>query len=574
MDLKELEREFKKDGEIVAFKIEEWAEKIGDKTFIYYGEEDRHYTYKEFNAMANSISHNLISMGVEKGDRISLFLKNPLVTALAMFGIWKAGAVFCPINFNYRGRLLSYQLNDTKPKLLILETDMIPLINDVKEDIPDLKIFLHSPKEGDHDYNSEAAGNELDKKFPRYPFEDLLKGETSNPGIDIQYYDTANIIYTSGTTGPAKGVVHSHRWMNQYTFNLRKFCNQDDVVYNDLPLYHVGGAFANLIRGAWLGCTVALWDKFSPTDFWRRIKVSGASTAILLDVMIPWLMSAKETPDDRNNTLNKVHMQPLPQYHHQVAKRFGIDYVSCGYGQTEAGNGFVGIFDELDEGEGTPPELYKGYSKEELKAIAAKYGYPILSGKENMKKGFMGKCELLLEATILNEHDEECGPGEFGQLAFRPKFPYSILNEYFGKPEATLKEFRNLWFHTGDGCYKDEEGYFYFVDRMGGFIRTRGENISSYQIEDIVNSHPKVDMCAALPIPAEVGDEDDVVVYVVLKKGEDLPEEELRGWLRGEMPKFMWPKHIRFIDDLPRTPTNKVEKYKLREKILTELGRK
>ncbi|MBF7082754.1 AMP-binding protein [Desulfallas sp. Bu1-1] len=573
MDLKDLERELKSDGEIVAYKLEEWAEKIGDKTCFYYGEEGKHITYKEFNELSNSIGHNLKAMGVEKGDRISLFLKNPLVTTLAMFGIWKVGAVFCPINFNYRGRLLSYQIKDTNPKLLISETDMIPLINDIKDDIPGLTVFLHKPKQGDHDYNPETANIELDKKFLQYPFEELFKGETSNLGINIEYYDTANIIYTSGTTGPAKGVVQSHRWMNQYTFNSRRFCSQEDVVYNDLPLYHVGGAFANVIKGIWLGCTVAVWDKFSSNDFWRRIKVSGATTAILLDVMIPWLMNAKETPDDRMNTLNKVHMQPLPQYHYQVAKRFGFDYVTCGYGQTEAGNGFVGIF-ELDEGEGTPPELYKGKSREEIRALAKKYGYPIHPGKAELGKGYMGKCKWLLEATILNEHDEECAPGEVGQLAFRPKFSYSMLNEYFGKPEATLKAFRNFWFHTGDACYKDEEGNFYFVDRMGGFIRTRGENISSYQIEDIINSHPKVEMCAALPIPAEVGDEDDIVVYVVVKKGEKLPEGELREWLKGEMPKFMWPKYIRFIDDLPRTPTNKIEKYKLREKILSELGRK
>lgn len=573
MNMPNLIIELQNKTEVVTGALEKWAEEKGDKVFFYYGEEDRQITYKEFNNMANSISHVLRSMGVEKGDRISLFLKNPLVTTLAMFGIWKAGAVFCPVNFNYRGRLLSYQLNDTNPKLLILEKDMVPLVNDVKDDISALRVFLHEPGEGDHDFSPVAADFALDRKFDRYPFGDLLKGDTANPGLDIKYYDTANIIYTSGTTGPAKGVVQSHRWVNQYTFNLRKFSNEDDVVYNDLPLYHVGGAFANVVRGAWAGCTVAVWDRFSPTDFWRRIKVSGASTCILLDVMIPWLMSAGETPVDRINTLNKVHMQPLPQYHHQVAKRFGIDFITCGYGQTEAGNGFVGVFDELEEGGGTPPELYKGYSREKYKFIAEKLGYPVHSGKAELAKGFMGKPSIWLEATILNEQDEECAPGQFGQLAFRPKLPYSILNEYFSKPEATMKTFKNLWFHTGDVCYKDQGGTFYFVDRMGGFIRTRGENISSYQIEDIINSHPLIDMSAAFPIPAEVGDEDDVAVYVVLKKGEVLKEEDLRGWIKSEMPKFMWPRHIRYISDLPRTPTNKVEKYKLKETILKELGR-
>jgi carnitine-CoA ligase len=263
-------------------------------------------------------------------------------------------------------------------------------------------------------------------------------------------------------------------------------------------------------------------------------------------------------------------MQPLPQYHHQVAKRFGVDFITGGYGQTEAGNGFVGLIEELGEGEGTPAERYKGYSREEIKAMARKWGYPIVSGRQEIKKGFMGK-SVVLEPAVLNERDEELGPGQYGQLAFRNKVPYSMLNGYYNKPDATLQAFRNLWFHTGDAVYKEEDGTYFFVDRMGGFIRTKGENVSSYQVEDFINSHPLIDVCAAFPIPAAEGDEDDIVLYAVLKPGEELTEDGLRKWIASEMPKFMWPKHIRFVTDLPRTPTNKVEKYKLKEAILTEL---
>ena len=143
MNLRELERELKKDGEVVVYKLQEWAEKRGDSPFFYYGEEDQRFSYKKFNQLTNSIAHRLKSMGVEKGDRISLFWKNSLVNTLAMFGIWKVGAVFCPINFNFKGRLLSYQINDTRPKLLFTEQDMIPLINDIKSDIPDLPLVLY-----------------------------------------------------------------------------------------------------------------------------------------------------------------------------------------------------------------------------------------------------------------------------------------------------------------------------------------------------------------------------------------------------------------------------------------------
>lgn len=139
-----------------------------------------------------------------------------------------------------------------------------------------------------------------------------LTADAPRPRVTVAYDDPANVIYTSGTTGPAKGVVQPFRWLAQYTFNLRLPVTGADVIYNDLPMYHVGGAIANVARAAWAGCEVAVWNRFSPTDFWRRVESRGVTTAILLDVMIPWLMKAPEDPGDRRNTLNKVHMQPLP----------------------------------------------------------------------------------------------------------------------------------------------------------------------------------------------------------------------------------------------------------------------
>jgi crotonobetaine/carnitine-CoA ligase len=573
MNLKDLEDKLKRNGEVVVQKFEEWAEARGDRPFFYYGEEDRRFTFREFNELVNSVAHGLASMGVEKGDRVSLFLMNPLATSLAMFGLWKLGAVYCPINFNYLGRLLSYQINDTGPKLLITEQARLPALNQIAADIPEMPVILHIPREGDHDFDSKEAEVGLDTKFSPSSFDDLLNGDTANPGVSLDYWDTANIVYTSGTTGPAKGVVQSHRWMHNYIYYYLGLMHADDVVYNDLPLYHVGGAFANVVRAAWAGCSVAVWDKFSPFEFWKRIEASGATTAILLDVMIPWLLIPEETPEDRCNTLKLAHMQPLPEYHHDVAKRFGIDFVSVGYGQTETGAGFVGIIDQFGNEEGTPKELYKGFPREESRKIAQELGMQVVPGDKEIKKGYMGKPSVLFEAAILDEHDAELGPDQHGQIAFRPRLPYLLMNEYFNKPEATLKAFRNQWFHTGDGGYKSKDGVFYFVDRMGGFIRARGENVSSYQVEDIITSHPKVAMCAAFPIPAEEGMEDDIVAYIVLQNREELKEDELRKWTAAEMPKFMRPKHIKFVDALPQTPTYKVEKYKLKNQILEELGR-
>jgi carnitine-CoA ligase len=574
VDFEKLINEIKQEEKIVVRQLEEWAETIGDNTFFYYGEEKKRFSFKEFNELTNSIAHRLIQLGVQKGDRVSLFLKSPLVTTFMMFGIWKVGAVFAPINFYYVKKLLSYQINDTAPTILVTERQLVSTINEIKDDInnKDLKVIVHDPEKGDHDYIPEVVTSQLDKKFKEIPFAYMLDSDRTNLDIKLNSCDTANIIYTSGTTGQAKGVVQTHRWMYAFTFYPAKLMNQEDVIYTDLPLYHIGGAINIIVRAAFAGCMVAVWDKFSSTQFWERIRVSGATAAILVDVMIHWLMQSERAQDDHKNTLNKIHVQPLMPSHHEVAKRFGFDFITVGYGATETGFSCFSLIHELDEKNGTPPEFYKGRSRDEIIKIAKKYGMPIQNGKTELKRGYMGKPTIFIEKNILNENDEECAANEVGQIALRPRIPNVILSEYFGNPKATLKAFKNFWFHTGDAGYKDENGYFYYVDRMGTIIRVKGENISSFQVEDLLNDHPSIDLCAVFPIPADDGDEDDVVAFIVLKKGESLKEGELRNWIEKVMPKYMRPKYIRFIEEIPRTPTNKAEKYKLKEKILKEIS--
>jgi crotonobetaine/carnitine-CoA ligase len=571
MGLRELENELNQMGLLVR-KLEEWAERIPDKTFFFYGEEDRLLTYKEFNQLANRLAHHLQTMNVKKGDPVCLFLSNPFIIILSMFALWKIGAVFCPINSVYKGRLLSYQINDTKPKLIITENGREPALNQIQPDIKGLPIVIHRPKMSDHDFSRENAGFGLERAFTQTSFDELLVGDDSNPDTDLHYWDTASIIYTSGTTGLPKGVVQSFRWLQNYCYYGVHLLHPDDVVYCDLPLYHVGGAFALVGRAAWRGCTVAVWDRFSTSHFWNRIKKSQASYTLLLDTMMPWLLQAEKKSDDHCNTLRRAHMQPLPEYHFQFAKRFGIDFVNVGYGATEIGYACAAIIDESREGEGTPEEFRKGYTRDEMIAVARRLGLPVVPGEGQIKKGFMGKPCMFHEVSILGEHGEELGSGEYGQIALRSRLPYILFNGYLNKPEATLESFRNLWFHTGDIACKDNDGMLYFVDRRGGFIRVRGENVSSYQIEDMMNSHPKILVSAAFPVRAEVGLEDDLVVFVVTAPEQQLAEKELRDWVKAEMPKYMQPKHLRFIDALPLTPTNKVEKYKLKELFLNEKG--
>ena len=560
-------------GDIALDKLRECAERTPDKIFIHYGEDGVRLTFAEFVDRIDRFAGGLLSSGVKAGDSVSVLTRNSLVSAIAMFGIWRAGCLFAPINFNFKGPQLSYQLADTRPSALVTDPSFLEILTEVGAEACPPRLVIHTPQAGDHDHTGAVFPSGFNGA-DILDFAALCAHPEKAPPVSPGPFDLANIVYTSGTTGPSKGVLQNFRWINQYTFFLRAFTSEDDVIYCDLPLYHVGGAFALLARAVWKGNTVGLWDRFSPTQFWERIAEVGASYAILLDVMTPWLLGAPPRDDDRANTLAMVHMQPLPPNHREVAARFGVNFVTAGFGQTESGNPFVGMIDELGSEEGVPESLRKSHSKTAIRALCDKLGVLLVDGAQKLPVGFMGRPSPLLEVAILDEDDNRVAPGVVGQLGIRPRFPGLLLQEYFRKPEATLKTFRNLWFHTGDACAEipDGSGVYRFVDRMGGFFRVRGENVSSFEVEALISRHPKVQATAALPIPAAEGSEDDIVAFVQPVAGESPSEDEIREHARAVMPKYMIPKHIRFVDALPVTPTNKVEKYKLKQQIARELG--
>ncbi|RYF82551.1 MAG: AMP-dependent synthetase, partial [Comamonadaceae bacterium] len=436
-------------GDMVLDRLDDCAARLPDKTYLHYGEDGLRLSFAQVKAETDRIAAGLVAMGLQPGQPVSVLTRNSLVSALAMFGIWRAGGVFAPVNYNFRGPLLSYQLNDTAPFALITDTSFAPVLVEIAAELKLNRLVVHTPADGDHDHSAEPV--------PAWPaawqlqdFAALRRHGGAVPHVERGPFDVANIVYTSGTTGPSKGVVQPYRWMNHYSQSLRDGTTEDDVLYCDLPLYHVGGAFALVTRALWRGNTVGLWDRFSPTKFWDRIAECGASACILLDVMIPWLMKAPALPSDRANTLNKVHMQPLPAHHHEVAQRFGLDFVTCGFGQTESGAGFSCTIDELGDEMGAPAAVWKGLPKDAYRAHCRARGRLVVDGREPLPKGFMGRANPVLEVAILDEDDNIVPPGTVGQLAFRPRFPGLLLQEYFRKPEATIKALRNCWFHTGD----------------------------------------------------------------------------------------------------------------------------
>jgi len=517
-----------------------------DRRAVLYGETGETLTYAEFGTLTDHVAGNLGRLGVGPGDRVSLLTTNPLVATVLMYGLWKAGAVYAPVNFQYAGDLLAYQLDDTRPAVLFVDRALRERIDqiDAQLECSPRVVVLDGLRDGE--------------------LGDLLR-PAERPAVRVRFDDPANVIYTSGTTGPSKGVVQSHRWINGYCWVGRKMLTPDDVVYNDLPMYHVGGAHFNVVRALWSGASVSLWDRFSPSDFWRRVRDGGCTTAVLLDVMTPWLLNAEPSDDDRRNPLNKVHMQPLPANHHDFALRFGIDFVTSGFGQSESGNPLVTLTRQTEPGEGTPDDLYRGLSHARLQEIFEEHGLLVRRGADPMPKGIMGTPTPFLEVAILDDRDRICPDGVVGQLALRPRVPSLVHDEYLAKPEATVKAWRNLWFHTGDAALRDEDGVFVYIDRLGDRIRVRGENISGFHIEELLVKHPSIALAAVIAVPGADGDEDDVVAFVEVADGHDFDRTAIDQHCLDTMPKFMRPRDVIPVDRIPRTPTNKIEKYKLRK---------
>ncbi|GIX48757.1 MAG: hypothetical protein KatS3mg131_2968 [Candidatus Tectimicrobiota bacterium] len=304
----------------------------------------------------------------------------------------------------------------------------------------------------------------------------------------------------------------------------------EDAVYNPLPLFHIGGQ--NMVWMALVSDTrVALAERFSASRFWDDVRKYHATFTLFLGAMIPILYKQPPRPDDADNPLRVALSAAAPRdIWEAFERRFNVKIIEL-YSQTEGG--FIINPDAHSAG----------------------------------KIGSMGKPGATFEMKVVDENDNELPPGQVGELIYRPKGA-TTLTEYYKNPEATAEKTRGGWIRSGDLAYRDEDGYFYFVDRKSDFMRRRGENISSFEVEKIINQHPKVLESAAYGIPSELG-EDEVMVAVVLQPGERLAPEELIRYCEARMAYFMVPRYVRFVEALPKTGTERTMKYQLKAEGIT-----
>jgi carnitine-CoA ligase len=502
------------------------AERRPDAPYVVAGEQ--RLTFREVDESADRHAAALQTLGIGAGDTVALFMESCPEQVPLTFGVNRLGAVWVPTNTDYKGEWLRQTLLDGRARVLVVDGHLLPRVAEVAEGLP----FEHVVVRGE-----ATAG--VPSAVAVHDLADLAAHDAKAPSVDVRYGDTAAVLWTSGTTGRAKGVMQSHNaWIRSAITGAESSDTRaDDVLYCCLPLYNSAGWIAVVYRALVAGVPFGLDPHFSVQEFWDRTRFYGATQAFTLGAMHFFLWHAPERPDDADNPVRVLGAIPMPDAILEPFKRrFGIEMVTQGYGQSE----IMGLISRVDDGSVA------------WNPNAA--GLPLPG----------------IDVRVLDDDDIEVPVGEVGEICVRPTEPYVMFNGYFHDPGATLEAFRNLWYHTGDLGRQDADGQFHFVDRKKDYIRFKGRSVSSFAVEAALTAHPAVQSAAAYGIASDVLEsEAEIMASVVLQPGTTVSEEDLARFVNDNAPYFFVPRYIDIVDELPHTPTQKVQKFKLRERGLT-----
>jgi carnitine-CoA ligase len=496
------------------------ARRVGDRTCLIFA--DRRFTYAQAHDITNRYANALAALGVRKGDHVATMLANCPEQLWLYWGLAKLGAVNVPLNTAARGDLLRYFIEQSDSRFVVVGREWS---GRVAESIRGNAAVASCCTLGGSD---QAL---LDLGLPVAAVEDFATASNAAPPTDgVRFNDPQFIMYTSGTTGPSKGVVSPHAQGHAVGRHLAEQFGYgpDDVIYTCLPLFHGNALWYSCFAAFWGDSALALSPRYTASGFWDEIRATGATQFNALGAMTNILLKAEPSPRERDHKVRQAMVIPLSRESYRaVSERFGVQITSL-YAMTETFPVVMFVPDDPED-----------------------------------KRSSAGKPRGLAEVSIVDEEDRPLGPGETGEICVRPIEPWIMMLGYYKMPDATVRETRNLWLHTGDRGYLDADGYLFFVDRKKEAIRRRGENISAYEVEMLLAKHPAVHEVAAVPISSELS-EDEVMVFVVPAQDKPLTEAEVVRFCNENMAHFMVPRFVHFIEQLPKTASEKIEKYKLK----------
>jgi len=510
--------QFKPPERVLAVLLHKQAARFANKELVRIG--DLRLTYAAAPDCAARSAGALAQAGIRRGDRVAVMCGNRAEFINLMLGCGWLGAIMTPINTAARGQQLQHILQNSGARRLVIEADLLPALELVDfAPLPIEAIWLI----GEGTIRSMRA---MPQAAPMPSTGAPVPAEPCNPG------DTFTILYTSGTTGVSKGVCCPHAQFFWWGVNtgLALELTADDVLHTTLPLFHTN-AINTFFQALLHGATVVYEPRFSVSGYWDALAKSGGTAVYLLGAMVPMLLSRAPTPEERKHRARVALAAGIPpSTQADFIARTGIAVVD-GYGSTET-NLVIG------------------------------------ATAKRRKPGYMGPVFRGFQARVVDEADNEVSDGEPGELVVRAAEPFAFATGYFNMPEKTVEAWRNLWFHTGDRVVREPDGYLKFLDRLKDAIRRRGENISSYDVEQVLLTHPQVANAAVFPVRSELA-EDEVMAAIVRQPGSALTELELIGYCEPRLAYFAIPRFIEFVDELPMTENGKVQKFKLRARGVT-----
>jgi long-chain acyl-CoA synthetase len=496
--------------------VETQAQKFPDKTFLSFFGDGREFSYSDVDQRTSQIANLFLSLGIGKGDTVSLLLPNIPEMVLCHLACMKMGAIAGPLNIHLKSAEIQYILSDSHARLLVTTSGYRPLIEPVRPDLPSLSDVL---------FLDGAADNTLD--FHR----EIERHDIQLRPIEIQWDDEAMMIYTSGTTGKPKGCLLTHGNFLSNTKEISEWLglSELDRLLCIMPLFHVNGIVVSMLTPLYIGGSMVLTEKFSTHDFWEIISryqvTSFGSVATMLSML---------------NT-------EYPEGYREQLDRSQLRFALCGSAPV-------------------PPEVMLQFERTFQCLVVEGYGLSEATCRvtfnppdERRQPGSIG-LPIGSRVRVVDENDAEVPSGVVGEIVVSGP---SVMKGYFKNSEATATALRGGWLHTGDLGYEDSDGFYHLVDRKSDMIIRGGENIYPREIDNVLFAHPKIREAATVGIPDELYGE-EVKAFVVLKEGEQATAEDILSFCRQCLADFKCPKSIQFLPDLPKGPTGKILKRELK----------
>jgi len=503
-------------GELLARK----AVENKSKPYLYFL--DKEISYEDINACADQMANALSKLGIANGDHVAIMLPNCPEYLYCWFGLAKLGAVTVTINTQLKGGSLKYLIEASDSKFVIVASDFLPQYEEVAPEIKGVKRVVFNTTE-------QAGNNEsLDALFRESPAAlptDMAPVEDIEPLI---------ITFTSGTTGLPKLVRNSHRAYIMAAQDLVSSTelSSNDRIYSALPLYHANPQAFCVLSALVSDASIIVAPRFSASRFWDDVRKYQATAFSYVGAVLPILLAQPERPDDKDVPAKKCFGGGAPkEVYERMSQRFGVEVLEL-YGMSETGT------------------------------------WNTINRPGRGRAGTVGQVREGFEVRIFDDRDNELPVGKIGEVVIRPMKPYIMFDGYYKSPEETVKCSANWWFHTGDLGKVDEDSYYYFCGRKKESIRRGGENIPPYEIEKEIDKHSAVAESAAFGIIDPVMEE-EIKVAIVLRPGQKVTPEEIITWCESSLPKFMIPRYIEFMEKLPKSASEKVQKVALKEQGIT-----